>query len=237
MKNKYENNTSLTIDENNFFMWICKQENINYTYILNYINNNPSENIFLLLNLQSKNLIKINTLSDNNKIIYITSKGKKLYFSKTSLRVISTKIYLNIAYDERRKNKIKIISYLKKNNFQIKKDNKDSIIINRNFEKYIISFQPAKVFLKRKNLSNRIKHTHNLILVANSKEEKILTNYSLSKWIIETYNGFYNFIEDGLSYSIVTVNDILSSKDFPRTIPLNSNLISIYLKSNKYNFY
>lgn len=115
-------------------------------------------------------------------------------------------------------NKQDIERYLVNSGYEIE-IRKDSIIARKLLGKYEIFFESVQKFCHEKSFLKKIKNNHNLLLVTQSEEDKIICQKFIMKNIKKHFETIENFFEDGYVYSVVTIDEILQLKDYPRKLP------------------
>lgn len=191
-------------------------------------------------------LIPSLTIKGINLLAYITNStyenAKKFSDALDSILTTIIKRYL---YQ-------RICKYLEDNEYDVSDDKelfgKEHVIVaKKQFGRYYIRIL-SNDFAKKVWGSNEYKkidefysQSHNLIFIVLTDEIKSVVIKNIEKYIISRYrivntvsmkkNQYQQitpkemFLDEGNIYSVCTINDILKTNDFPRVLPMGSNLI------------
>lgn len=239
----YELNDSYTLQE--YFLWIVKNNKVNYKEIINY-KNKHMQNEYFLLQLENRNLIDVyDFVLSKYKCVYITKSGMAYYLDlypinnnqniMDSFLTGNNLLYSNISKNkplsfscllkrERESTIRRITAYLQSYDYNVERINETEILCYKLFGKYPIHFFTYYEYLQDK-YNNGLFTNKNYLICTFSIKDRVRIEYDIKLWILNHYENFDAFLSDGFAYSVGTINNILNSYDYPRIIPQSTRLI------------
>ena len=191
------------------------------------------ETAFELFRLKQAGFVELFTFPcDNERYVRLSEMGKKNTKAPSNSE---DKIVAKWKKESAEKKQL-LHTYLEKAGYEVEEKN-DDLICRRNFSRYILRIPKSLVNGDISSTANShffddcARESKSILFFIFTLEDKIAYQKLMRQWILNSYKGYGNFLEDDMAYSIFSWKDIESTLNFPMNIPKDGNLYRVIRKS------